>query len=149
MDCIVHGITKNWEYKCSRCDLIPGLVRPLGGGNGTLLQYSCQGDPMDRSLVGYSPRCCKESATTYRLTTVNQCPVQTVLLYVSVPLHMLFPQPAMLFCPFFLQQNSTFLQDSDHFLQQIFARTLAPQDQAESMYLQYAVILCKPLSEQA
>ena len=28
--------------------LIPGLGRSLGGGNGNLLQYSCQGNPMDR-----------------------------------------------------------------------------------------------------
>ena len=31
----------------------------------TPLQYSCLGTPMDkRSLVGYSPWCCKESDTT-------------------------------------------------------------------------------------
>ena len=29
-------------------DLIPGLGRSLGGGNGTLLQYSCLENPMDR-----------------------------------------------------------------------------------------------------
>ena len=28
--------------------LIPGLVRSPGGGNGNPLQYSCQGNPMDR-----------------------------------------------------------------------------------------------------
>ena len=28
--------------------LIPGLGRCLGGGNGTLLQDSCQENPMDR-----------------------------------------------------------------------------------------------------
>ena len=29
-------------------DLIPGLGRPLGGGNGNLLQYSYLGNPMYR-----------------------------------------------------------------------------------------------------
>ena len=29
-------------------DLIPGLGRYLGVGNGNLLQYSCLGNPMDR-----------------------------------------------------------------------------------------------------
>ena len=28
--------------------LIPGRGRSPGGGNGTLLQYSCLGNPMDR-----------------------------------------------------------------------------------------------------
>ena len=27
---------------------VPGLGRSLGGGNGTLLQYSCLGNPKDR-----------------------------------------------------------------------------------------------------
>ena len=29
-------------------DLIPGLVRPPGGGHGNPLQYSCLENPMDR-----------------------------------------------------------------------------------------------------
>ena len=29
-------------------DLIPGLGRSLGGGNGNPLQYSCLENPMDR-----------------------------------------------------------------------------------------------------
>ena len=29
-------------------DLIPGLERSPGTGNGKLLQYSCLGNPMDR-----------------------------------------------------------------------------------------------------
>ena len=29
-------------------DLIPGARRPLGGGHGNTLQYSCPGNPMDR-----------------------------------------------------------------------------------------------------
>ena len=34
---------------------IPGLGRCPGEGNGYPLQYSCLGNPMDRSLAGYSP----------------------------------------------------------------------------------------------
>ena len=33
-------------------------------GNGNPLQYSCLENPMDKSLVGYSPWGCKESDTT-------------------------------------------------------------------------------------
>ena len=35
--------------------LIPRLERSPGEGNGNPLQYSCLENPMDRSLVGYSP----------------------------------------------------------------------------------------------
>ena len=42
----------------------PGLGRSPGEGNGNPLQYSCLGNPMDRSLTGYSPRGCKEQDTT-------------------------------------------------------------------------------------
>ena len=31
---------------------IPGWGRSLGEGNGNLLQYSCLGNPIDRSLAG-------------------------------------------------------------------------------------------------
>ena len=41
---------------------IPGLGRSPGEGNGNPLQYSFQGNSMDRSLVGYSPRGRKPSA---------------------------------------------------------------------------------------
>ena len=45
------------ESACSVGDLclIPGLGRSLAEGNGNPLQYSCLGNPMDRSLLGYSP----------------------------------------------------------------------------------------------
>ena len=46
---------------------IPGLGRYPGEGNGNSLQYSCLENPMDRSLVGYSPRGHKDSDTTERL----------------------------------------------------------------------------------
>ena len=44
---------------------IPGLGRSARVGNGNPLQYFRLGNPMDRgALEGYSPRGCKESATT-------------------------------------------------------------------------------------
>ena len=43
---------------------IPGLGRSPGEGNGNPVQYSCLENPMDRSLVGYSPQGRKESDTT-------------------------------------------------------------------------------------
>ena len=46
---------------------IPGLGRSPGEGNGNPLQYSCLENPMDRGLVGYSPRGYNESDTTERL----------------------------------------------------------------------------------
>ena len=52
--------------------LIPGSGRSPGAGNGNLLQYSCLGNPMDRSLVGYSPWGCKESDATEQLSMCTQ-----------------------------------------------------------------------------
>ena len=55
------------ESTCSAGDLgsIPGLGRSPGEGNGNPLQYSCLKNPVNRrSLVGYSPRGCKESDMT-------------------------------------------------------------------------------------
>ena len=49
--------------------LIPGLRRSPGEGNGNSVQNSCLGDPMDRSLVGYSPWGRRESDTTKRVHT--------------------------------------------------------------------------------
>jgi hypothetical protein len=39
----------------------PWSGRSPGGRNGNPLQYSCLGNPMDRSLAGYTPWGCKES----------------------------------------------------------------------------------------
>ena len=44
--------------------VIPGSGRFLGEGNGNPLQYSCAENPVDRSLVGYSPEGLKESDRT-------------------------------------------------------------------------------------
>ena len=43
-------------------DTVSGSGRSPGEGNGNPLQYSCLEN--QRSLVGYSPWCCKESDTT-------------------------------------------------------------------------------------
>ena len=49
-------------------DSIPGLGRPPGGGHGNPLQHCCLENPHgQRSLVGYSPRGCKESDMTEQL----------------------------------------------------------------------------------
>ena len=45
-------------------DLIPRSGRFSGEGSGNPLQYSCLGNPMDRSLMGYSPWGHKESDTS-------------------------------------------------------------------------------------
>ena len=58
-------MVKNWPLGDTRdVDLIPGLGRSPGVGNGNPLSYSCLGNFMDRSLVGYSPWGCKESDKT-------------------------------------------------------------------------------------
>ena len=46
---------------------IPELGRSPGEGNGYPLQYSCLENPLDRCLMGYSPRGHKESDTTEQL----------------------------------------------------------------------------------
>ena len=63
------------QVPCNAGDpsLIPGLGRFPGGGHGNPLQCAClenlQGQ---RSLAGYSPRGCKESDMTERLSTAQQ-----------------------------------------------------------------------------
>ena len=61
------GGSDSKESACNAGDLgsISGLGRSPGGGHGNPLQYSCLEDPHGRrSLVGYSPRRCKELDTT-------------------------------------------------------------------------------------
>ena len=48
--------------------LIPASGRSAVG-NGSLLQYSCLGNPGQRSLVGYSPWSCKELDMTQHIHT--------------------------------------------------------------------------------
>ena len=60
------------ESACSAGDLgsIPGSGRSPGGGHGNPLQYSCLENPFgERSMMGYSPRGCKESDTMEWLST--------------------------------------------------------------------------------
>ena len=45
-------------------DLIPGLGRPLGEGNGNTLQYSCLGNPVDRGAWRTTFHGVTESDTT-------------------------------------------------------------------------------------
>ena len=54
------------ESTCSAGDLgsILGLGRSPGEGNGNPLQYSCLENPLDCSLVGYSPCGGEELDTT-------------------------------------------------------------------------------------
>jgi len=62
------------ESSCNAGDLglIPGLGRSLGGGHGNPLQYSyLENHHRQRSLVGCSPRGCKESDTTEELSTLS------------------------------------------------------------------------------
>ena len=70
------GLPSGSKGKESACDvgdpgLIPGLGRsPGGGGHGNPLQYSCLKNPHgQRSLVGYSLWCHKESDTIEWLST--------------------------------------------------------------------------------
>ena len=55
------GDSDGKESSCNAGDmgLIPELGRSPGGGQGNPLQYSCLENPMERSLVGYSPWGCK------------------------------------------------------------------------------------------
>ena len=41
-------MVKNLPANTGNSALIPGSGRSLGGGNGSPLQYSCLGSPMDR-----------------------------------------------------------------------------------------------------
>ena len=45
-------VAKNLAANAEDIDLIPGLGRSPGGGNGNPLQYSCLENPMDRGAWG-------------------------------------------------------------------------------------------------
>ena len=57
-------MVKNSPPNAEDAGLIPGSGRSNGEGNGNPLHYSCLGNLMDRSPVGYSPWGRKESNTT-------------------------------------------------------------------------------------
>ena len=66
------GGSEGRESTCNAGDLgsIPGLGKPLGGGHGNPLQYSClENTHGQRNLMGYSPWGCKESDMTYHTCT--------------------------------------------------------------------------------
>ena len=66
------GSSAGKESTCNAGDSgsIPGWGRSPGGGHGNPLQYSCLKNPLgQRSLVGYSPRGCKELDTTKEINT--------------------------------------------------------------------------------
>ena len=44
----VAQVIKNPTANSGDMGLIPGVERCPGGGNGSLFQYSCLGNPMDR-----------------------------------------------------------------------------------------------------
>ena len=61
---LMAQVVKNLSCNAGDLGSIPGLGRSPGEGNGYPLQQSCLENPIDRSLVGYSPWSCKESDTT-------------------------------------------------------------------------------------
>ena len=58
------GFTGGLDDNAGDMGSVPELERSLGEGNGNPLQESCLGNPVDRSLAGYSLWCCKESDRT-------------------------------------------------------------------------------------
>ena len=62
------------QSACNEGDLgsVLGMGRSPGGGHGNPLQYSCLENPhVQRSLVGYGPRGCKELDMTEWLSTLS------------------------------------------------------------------------------
>ena len=70
---LMAQVAKNLPANAGDLGLIPGLGVSRGGGHGNPLQYSCLENPHgQRSLVGYSPRGCKESDTTEQLSPAQR-----------------------------------------------------------------------------
>ena len=79
-----HGGSGYKESACNAGDLgsIHGSGRSPGGGHGNPLQYSCLENPQrQRSLVGYSPWGCKESAMTKQINISILCLLRKSALY--------------------------------------------------------------------
>ena len=81
------GFPDGSEGKESACDVrdldsVSGLKRSPGGGHGNPLQYSCLENPRgQKSLACCSPRGCKESDRTEKLTQLST--VNDVLLFLN------------------------------------------------------------------
>ena len=81
LNLVLFGGSDGKEFACNAGDLdsIPGLGRSLGGGHGNLLHYTCLENPHgQRSLVGYSPRGCKEANVMERLRTAQHSTAYTL-----------------------------------------------------------------------
>ena len=63
-------MVKNLPANAGDTDSIPGSGRYPGGGNGNSLQHSCLKNPIDRSLVGYSPWGHRESDMADRFSLI-------------------------------------------------------------------------------
>ena len=84
----IPGGSVGKEFTCNTGapGLIPGSGRVPRGGNGHPLQYSCLGNPRQRSLAAYSPWCHKGSDTTEWLNHINH---KVFLISLEVPWVML------------------------------------------------------------
>ena len=63
------SVVKNPPANAGDSGSILGSGRSPGVGNGNPFQYSCLGNPMNRSLVSYSPPGCKKLDTIEWLST--------------------------------------------------------------------------------
>ena len=80
---LVSQMAKNLPAMLETLGSIPGPGRSPGEANGKPLQYSClENSHGQRSLVGYSPRGCKESDMTERQSTAQQ--LYNVICYGSI-----------------------------------------------------------------
>jgi len=62
--CPGGSVVKKLHANVGDTNLIPGLGRSPGGGNGNPLQYSCLENPPDKGLASYSPWGHKQLDTT-------------------------------------------------------------------------------------
>ena len=69
------------ESACKAVDLgvVPGSGRSLGEGNGSPLQYSCLGNPMDRVLITTGSRHPFEHLVNANLFDLPNSPRRSVL----------------------------------------------------------------------
>ena len=75
----VGSALKNLPANARDLGLIPGWGRSPGDVNGNPLQYSCLDNPIQRSLVGYSPWGRKGSDMTEQLNHPEVSPVLHIM----------------------------------------------------------------------